>query len=138
MFSGGLFVNKKILIAIVLSIVLSIVLVIGLFLLSSSGKMAAISLNDYSLSEDGNAITLKVSVVSSIGYIRTIKEKQDGNKKYITFYSTYGLNSRLGAHNEFLIDLKPSINEIYFYRGDDGYVLILQKNGETNEWQKVR
>jgi hypothetical protein len=83
-------------------------------------------------------MTLKVGVASSIGYIRTIKERQDGNKKYITFYSTYGLNSKIGANNEFQIDLNPTINEIYFYRGDDGYVFILQKNEETNKWQLVR
>lgn len=134
MFSGGLFVNKKI----VVVTVLSIIIVIVLLLLSTGGKMAGIFLNDYSLSEDNNVITLKVGVASSMGYIRTMKERQDGNKKYITFYSTYGLNSKRGANNEFQIDLVPSINEIYFYRGDDGFVLILQKKDETNEWQLVR
>jgi hypothetical protein len=126
--------NKKI----VVVTVLSIITVIVLLLLSTGGKMAGIFLNDYSLSEDGNVITLKVGVASSMGYIRTMKERQDGNKKYITFYSTYGLNSKLGDNNEFQIDLNPSINEIYFYRGEDGFVLILQKNDETKEWQLVR
>lgn len=134
MFSGGLLVNKKI----VVVTVLSIIIVIVLLLLSTGGKIAGVFLNDYSLSEDGNVITLKVGVASSMGYVRTMKERQDGNKKYITFYSTYGLNSKCGSSNEFQIDLEPSINELYFYRGDDGFVLILQKKEETKDWQLVR
>lgn len=100
--------------------------------------MSDVFLNDYSISEDGNVMTLKVGVASSMGYVRTMKEKQDEHKVFLTFYSTYGLNSNIGANSEFQIDLKPTINEIYFYRGDSGYKLILQKNEETAEWNIVR
>lgn len=119
-------------------IMLSLIIVSGLLLLSTGGKIASVMLNDYSISKDGNVMTLKVGVASSIGYIRALKEKQEENNKYITFYSTYGLNSSIGAKSEFQIDLNPSCNEIYFYRGNDGYVLILHKNEETNDWELVR
>lgn len=122
--------NKKI----VIISILSIIIVNSLLLLSTGGKMAGIFLDDYSLFEDGSVMTLKTGVASSMGYIRSVKERQDENKLYLTFYSTYGLNSKFGANNEFQIELHSTINEIYFYRGDAGYDLILQKNETTNEW----
>ena len=130
--------RKKVVIALMFAIIIAIGLLLLNIFLSTAGKMTDISLNDYSISEDGNVMTLKVGVTSSIGYTRMMKERQVGNKKYITFYSTYGLNSKIGANNEFQTDLNPTTNAIYFYRGDDGYVLILQKKEETNEWQLVR
>ncbi|WP_315119595.1 hypothetical protein [uncultured Clostridium sp.] len=36
-------------------------------------------LNDYSISQDGDTMTLKVGVASSIGYIRTLRASQDKN-----------------------------------------------------------
>ncbi len=126
--------NKKV----IITIILMIMLTVSLILFSTGGKIAGIFLNDYSVSEDENTMTLRVGVASSMGYVRTLKERQEENKKYITFYSTYGLNSKLGSNNEFQIDLNPSINEIYFYRGEEGYVLILQKNDESKKWQLVR
>lgn len=119
-------------------IMLSLIIVSGLLLLSTSGKIASVMLMDYSISNDGDIMTLKVGVASSIGYIRTLKESQQENKKYITFYSTYGLNSSIGAKDEYQIDLDPTCNEIYFYRGNDGYALILHKNEETNKWELAR
>lgn len=119
-------------------IILSLIIVCGLLYQSTSGKIASVMLMDYSTSKDSDAMTLKVGVASSMGYIRTLKESLEENKKYITFYSTYGLNSNIGAKSDFQIDLNPSCNEIYFYRGNDGYVLILRKNKETNDWELVR
>lgn len=119
-------------------IIFSLMIVSGSLFLITGGKISSVMLIDYSISKDGNVMALKVGVASSMGYIRTLKESQEGNKKYITFYSTYGLNSNIGAKNEFQIDLNPSCNEIYFYRGNDGYVLILHKNEESNKWELVR
>nr|WP_246582760.1 hypothetical protein [Clostridium mobile] len=106
--------------------------------LSTGGKITGIMLTDYSISEDGNVMTLEVGVASSIGYIRTFKASEDGNKKYITFYSTYGLNSNIGAKDEFQVELHPSCDEIYFYRGNGEYKLKLQKNSGTNEWERTK
>ena len=122
----------------VIIIVIVILLGIGLFLYSTEGKMADIFLNDFTLSEDGKQMTISIGVASSVGYVRTVKEKKEDNKAYLTFYSTYGFNSTLGANSKFQIELDPSITEIYFYRGDSGYELILQKNQKNTEWEKVR
>lgn len=118
--------------------VLSLIIVFGLLLLSTGGKVTGVMINDYSVTEGGDVIKLKVGLASSMGYIRTFKATEDGNKKFITFYSTYGLNSVIGAKNEFQVKLNSSCEEIYFYRGNDEYKLRLQKNSVTNEWERVK
>lgn len=119
-------------------ILISIFIVVVMLFLSTGSKIAGVMISDYTISEDGNTMTLKVGLVSSIGYIRTCKTKDDGNKKFITFYSTYGFNSSLGAKNEFEVELSPNCSEIYFYSGSDEYKLKLQKDQETNEWNEVK
>lgn len=131
---GGLSVKKKIgVIA-----VLSLIIVFGLLLIGTGGKVTSVMITDYSVPEGGDVIKLKVGLASSMGYIRTLKTTEDGNKKLITFYSTYGLNSVIGAKNEFQVKLNPSCEEIYFYSGNDEYKLKMQKISGTNEWEKVK
>lgn len=118
--------------------ILSLIIVIGLLLLSTGGKITSVMITDYSISEDGGVMTIKVGVASSMGYVRMLKESEDRNKKFITFYSTYGLNSNIGAKNEFQVKLQPSCDKIYFYSANGEYKLKLQKNSETNEWERAR
>jgi len=130
---GGLSVKKKIgVIAI-----FSLIIVAGLLILGTGGKITDVMLINYSISEGGNVITLKVGKASSMGYIRTLKANEVGNKKHITFYSTYGLNSIIGAKNEFQVKLHPACDEIFFYSGNGEYKLELQKNRKTNEWKRA-
>ncbi|WP_313152571.1 hypothetical protein [Lacrimispora sp.] len=76
---------------------LVIVIVIGLLFLSTGGKIAGVMISDYSISEEGDIMALKVGVASS-----------------------------------------KSCDEIYFYSGNGEYKLKLQKNSETNEWERVK
>jgi len=115
--------------------IIFLVVVMGLLFLGTGGKAPDAFLANYAMSETGNEMTLQVGIESSMGYLRTFKAKDDGNKKYITFYYTYGLNSNIGAKNKFQVDLPPSCDEIYFYSENGEFKLILQKNGETNEWE---
>ena len=98
-----------------------------MLLIFTGSKRTDVYLTNYSISEDGNIMTLSVSPSSSIGYIKGLKIKQDRDSKYITFYSTFGLNNSLGSKNKFEIELNPSCKEIYFYKGDDEYMLVLKK-----------
>lgn len=125
--------KKKIAVALIL-----LFIVIGFLFLSTGGKRTDIMLMDYSISEDSKTLTMNIAVASSMGYVRTLKVRQDGDKKYITFYNTYGINSSIGARNRFQVELNPSCKEIYFDRGDKGYKLVLQKEEKTNEWQLAR
>lgn len=111
-----------------------IIVFIILFFFGIGGKRTDVFLHSFTVSEDGTKINLKVGVSSSAGYIRSLYVKQGGDNKYITFFSTFGINNKLGAKNEFEIELNPSCEEIFFYKGDGGYKLILQKNA-NGEWE---
>lgn len=81
---------------------------------------------------------LNIAITSSIRNIRDLKMKQGGDNKYITFYSAFGLfNNKFGTKSEFEIELNPSCTEIYFYKGDGEYKLVLRKDEITNKWRLV-
>lgn len=127
---------KKKLLIIISTLVIVIVMI--LFIGTGFIKRTDVYLVDYSLSKDGSSITMDVGTTGSMGYTRGYTIKQGGDSKYITFYSAFGgLNSNIGAKNQFQLELNPSCNEIYFYHGDGGYTLVLQKNEVTKEWTKV-
>ena len=92
-----------------------------------------VALGEYSVSEDGTVLTFYAGLMSSMGYIRAYKDEGGGVKDhYLTFYSTFGgLNSSLGAKNEFALELNEDDSEIYFRRGNHSYKLVLKKNLET-------
>lgn len=121
--------KKKIFILFVLLVLIALV---GLFF-STGGKRGDVFLQSYSISEDGKIAKLKVGVSSSAGYVRKMKVEEDGNNQYVTFYSTFGINQKLGAKEEFELALNPDCDKIYFDQGKDHVQLVLQKNAE-NEW----
>ncbi len=126
--------KKKIIIVIivVLIVLLAICFIHGL------KKVTSVELKDYSVLEDGNKIKLTTIVTDSVGYTRGIKIKNEENKMYISFYSTFGLlNSKLGARNEFEIDVGSKCEKIYFDRGNDDYKIVLKKDEYTNEWSMI-
>lgn len=119
----------------IVSIVI-VVLLIGFFLITGKSR-TDVYLKGFEISRDGNTMTLKVGVSSSAGYIRKIKRTSGGTNGYYTFYSTFGINSKLGSKDTFEIELEKDMDEIYFYTGDKGYKLVLVKNIATGDWQKV-
>lgn len=96
-------------------------------------------INDFTVSEDGSEIFLRVGVSSSMGYVRAFRDAGGGVKPhYLQFYSAWGgLNSSLGAKNEFTLPLSDEDTEIYIYRGENGYDLALQKDELTGEWRRA-
>ena len=94
-------------------------------------------LKNFEVSSDGKIMTLKVGVTSSTGYIRKIKRTSCSMNYYYTFYSTFGINSKIGAKDTFEIGLDENVDEIYFYTGDGGYKLVLTKNYVTGKWEKI-
>lgn len=128
--------KKTIIIALVVALALGASYVIGTGFIQNS----SVVLEDYTVSEDGNEIILNVSLASSMGYIRDCEDKGGGVKPhYLHFYSTFGgLNSSLGAKNEFVLELDENDTEIFFYRGKGGYDLVLEKNRQTGIWEAVK
>ena len=92
---------------------------------------------DYELSADGTTLTLRTSMLSSMGYIRGFEDQGGGVKPhYLIFYSTFGgLNSSFGAKHEFELPLGKDDTEVYFNRPGGGFELVLQKNPETGLWE---
>lgn len=125
--------NKKRLFIIIIVVILIIIL--GLFL-STGSKRTDVYLKDFELSSNGNKMTLKVGVISSAGYVRKIKKTSGSMNYYYTFYSTFGINSKIGAKDTFIIDIDNNVDEIYFYNGDKGYKKVLEKD-EFGTWKKV-
>ena len=96
--------------------------------------------DDFAVSEDGSMITFKVGVGSSMGYVRGYKDEGGGVRPhYLKIYSAWGgVNSSIGAKNEFVLELEPEDTEIYLYHGDGGYELALKKDVTSGEWYRVR
>lgn len=58
---------------------------------------------------------------------------QGSTNYYYTFYSTFGINSRIGAKDTFEMQLDNNVDEIYFYTGKKDYKKVLEKN-EQGAW----
>lgn len=123
--------QKKTIISILIIFVITI---IGIFLLTTGGKRTDVYLKNFKISSDGKTMTLNVGVSSSSGYIRKIKRTSGSMNYYFTFYSTFGINSKIGSKDSFKIELDQDVDEIYFSTGEKGYSLVLQKNKETGKW----
>lgn len=123
----------------IISIIAIIMILVAVaFVATGFIERTDVVLFDYSILEDGTAISLGVQVASSMGYVRGFKDNGGGVKPYyLTFYSTFGgLNSSFGTVNTFELELAPNDTEIYFNREGGGYELVLQKNEETGEWMR--
>lgn len=113
-----------------------LIIVVGaLFVASGFAKRTDVCLTDFSVSEDGSTIAIKTSLSGSMGYIREIKTEKVDEAIYCSFYSTFGgLNSNIGAKNSFEIKLNDSSAKIYFDRGEESDILMLERDTETNVW----
>ena len=116
-------------------ILISILVVIVFFILTGRSR-TDVYLKEYEVSNDGKNITLKVGVSGSSGYIRKMKRTSGSMNYYLTFYSTFFINSKLGSKDTFIIEVDENVDEIYFYTGKKGYNKVLEKN-EDNIWKKA-
>ena len=125
--------KKKVMI---ISFIVLVLILIGFFL-ALGGKRTDVFLKDFELSQDGKTMTLKVGVSSSAGYIRKMKQTSGSMNYYFTFYSTFGINSKLGAKDTFEIELDNNVDEIYVYTGGKGYKKVLEKTND-GDWVKFK
>lgn len=126
--------NKKMLI--IVCIIVIVIISIGLFLATGRAR-TDVYLKDFEVSVDNKTMTLKIGVSGSAGYVRKIKRTNGSTNGYYTFYSTFGINSKLGAKDTFEIELDDNVDEIYIYTGGKGYKLVLVRNTVTREWEKI-
>ena len=101
-------------------------------------KRTDVVINEYALSEDAETMTVKAGPAGSMGYIRDVSVKRDGNRLCLVFYSAFGgLNSSLGARNQFAFSVSGEVTEIAVYRGEGKYEVVLKKEVETRAWVRV-
>ena len=116
------------------------IIVVGIlafyFVGSGFQKQGSTYISDFSVSEDGTEITIKVQVFNSVGYIRKVSEhQQNGERLYLDCYSAFGgINGSIGAKEEFTIKVAEETKVIALYRNANCYEEVLKKN-ELNEWQ---
>ena len=122
---------------ITISLTVITALVVIYFVISSFIQRTDVFLGEYTVSDDGTQIDMEVGVASSMGYIGRYSIKQDRNCMYLTFYSANrGVNTPSGG-NMITINLLLECDAIYFNRSGGKFQKMLQKNSETNEWQRV-
>lgn len=115
--------------------ILCVLFAVLLLFTATGGVRTDVFLDSFDAGE--NCIVLNMGVAGSAGYLRTFSARQDGNRLYLTFYATYGINSRLGAKEAFSVDVDAACEEIYVYRGaEEGYACILQRDGASG-WQRA-
>lgn len=120
--------------------ILIFIIVVGIlafcFVGSGFQKQGSAYISDFSVSEDGTEITIKVQVSNSVGYIRKVSEHQkNGERLYLDCYSAFGgINGSVGAREEFTIKVSEETKVIALYRNANCYEEVLKKN-ELNEWQ---
>ena len=124
--------NKKI----VIIIAIVVIAILGVLFLGTGGARTDVYLKDYEVSEDGKTMTLEIGVSSSSGYVRKMKQTSGSMNYYLTFYSTFGINSKLGAKDTFEIEIDSNVDEIYFYTGNKGYKQVLRKT-ESGKWAQI-
>lgn len=108
----------------------------GLFLLTSKVR-TDVYLKDFEVQKDGKTMILKVGISNSTGYVRKMQKVSDELDHCYSFYSTFGINSKLGAKDTFEIELDENDNKIYFYDEDKSCKLVLVKNSATQKWEKI-
>lgn len=106
-----------------------------LFVLPGFQRRTDVYLQDFSVSEDGAAVTVQTFTTGSMGYIRAMEAKQIGDEIHCSFYRCLGgLNSSLGAESTFEIPLDHPTQRIYFDRGTSFDQLVLERDAGTGVW----
>lgn len=101
-------------------------------------KRTDVFIGEYMLSDDGEMMTVRAGVAGSMGYIRDVSVRQEGERLCLVFYSAFGgLNGNWGAKDEFTFCVDSDVMEIAVYRGSGTYEVMLKKVPETGEWARI-
>ena len=125
---------KKLLVTVLLVFAMIVGWIVGTGLMTRTDVI----LGEWSVMPSGDALTVKVGVAGSMGYIRACSDvSKDSEVVQLRFYSAFGgLNSDMGARNVFVIPLAEDCREIRFERGG-GSQPVLRKNETTGEWERT-
>lgn len=123
-------------------VVLILAILVGLLLVFAVGsgflKRGDVALMDYTVSEDGGTLHFRAAVMSSMGHTRGFYETDgpDGSIT-LTFRNTFGgLNSALGAKEDFRLALAENVTEIRFTDSCGNAVPVLVKDEQSGQWER--
>ena len=116
---------------IIITIGLAAVL-LWMFFAQTFAVMDNVYIESFTLSEDGQTMTIRVAVGVSVGYTRSVTVKDEGNALRLEFHPAYGfINGKIGAKNTFDIPLKPYQDKIYIFPSGHGLI-----RNEQRQWQR--
>ena len=102
------------------------------FFAQTAAVMDNVYIESFTLSEDGQTMTIRVAVGVSVGYTRSVTVKDEGSTLRLVFHPAYGfINGKIGAKNTFDIPLKPYQDKIYI--SPSGHGLLRNEQGT---WQR--
>lgn len=115
----------------ILAIVLAVVF-LWVFFAQTAAVMDNVYIESFTLSEDGQTMTIRVAVSVSVGYTRSVTVKDEGSALRLVFHPAYGfINGKIGAKNTFDIPLKPYQDKIYIFPSGHGLL-----RNEQGTWQR--
>ena len=115
----------------ILAIVLAVVF-LWVFFAQTAAVMDNVYIESFTLSEDGQTMTIRVAVGVSVGYTRSVTVKDEGSALRLVFHPAYGfINGKIGAKNTFDIPLKPYQHKIYIFPSGHGLL-----RNEQGTWQR--
>ena len=117
-----------------ISVVLVILLAFGGLILQMGGRMGDV-FADAELMADGRT-KINACVASSIGYVRTMDMRVEGEDVYLDFYRTFGLNQPLGARNEYIVSIPQNVQRICVWQYGE-YRVLHERNAEGS-WERVQ
>jgi len=121
----------------VLLIALIALLLASVALLVLGGGRTDVFLLDFAASEDGQSMDIRIGVSSSAGYVRAVRAHARGDGLYLSFPSTFGINSRVGARDSFTIALPSDCRVIYLAR-KGGHEPVLERDPIEGQWKRIR
>ena len=119
-------------------IIIPAVLVILVLFFVSTGfvRETSVVVTDYSVSENGREITLRLDTTDSAGGIRKTEiYQQYGGHLYLDCFSAF--MGSVGEKNEFTVNLNRNTEMIALYKGNNSYQAVLEKNSD-GEWIPVK
>lgn len=95
-------------------------------------------IGEYTISPEGDSITMDVGVISSMGFIRKVSaaKQQQGTLCLDCYCAFGGINGAWGAKGTHTIPLSDDVTAIALYKSPNRYETVLVKDGEGN-WQRA-